>query len=89
MNDTLNKIRKNVALLTRNIPTIYMNASFTAHQVLGNKLFYINTGSIANTVAYNATIKTDFPSSTVDSLIIIGGDLIIDEDILNAGNKAK
>jgi hypothetical protein len=27
-------------------------------------------------------IKNDFPSSTIDSLVIIGGDLIIDSDVL-------
>jgi hypothetical protein len=34
-------------------------------------------------------IKNDFPSNTVDSLIIIGGDLIVDGDINNSTNIPK
>lgn len=91
MNDNLNKIRKNIALLTRNIPTVYMNASFTptSHTPLGNKLFYINNTNVASKLTYTGTIVSDFPTNSVDSLIIIGGDLIIDANMINASNKAK
>jgi hypothetical protein len=82
MNDTLQKVRRNVALLTRNIPAGYANPLTTSTpQALGNKIIYINTTSAYQTLAYSS-IPTSFPSDSVDSLIIVGGDLIIDMDIL-------
>ncbi len=69
MNDTLNRIRRNVALLTRNI------SLSTQPNTINNTMF------VKWDVIYS-DIKNDFPSSTIDSLIIIGGDLIVDGDIL-------
>lgn len=90
MNDNLNKIRKNIALLTRNIPTEYMNTLFnaTTYTKLDNKVFYINTGSTVKTLTYTGATSS-LPLNSHDSLIIIGGDLIIDSDINYTSNKSK
>jgi hypothetical protein len=90
MNDSLNRIRKNVALLTRNIPASLTNATFgsTTPNRLGNKLFFINTTPVVKTLKYS-DIRLDFPTSSVDSVIIVGGDLIIDADMLNGGSLPK
>jgi hypothetical protein len=71
MNETLQRIRKNVSLLTRNV-----TVSPTVKQV-NNTIF------IKGNVSYSAIrTSTSFPSDTIDSLIVIGGDLIIDADVL-------
>jgi hypothetical protein len=67
-NATLNQMRKNIALLTRNI-------SFSNDRKIVN-----NTIFIRGDKKYS-DIQLDFPSSSIDSLIIIGGDLIIDTDL--------
>ncbi len=84
MNDTLNRIRKNVSLLSRNLSDTLSNTSFdwSTSNTLWNKLFFINKTNIEKTIVYS-NISTTFPSSSVDSLIIIWGDLIIDRDILD------
>ena len=90
MNDTLQGVRKNVSLLTRNIPTQYANAfTDTTPQSLSNKLIYVNTSSTVSTLVYTGSMVGEFPTSNTDSLILIGGDLIIDADIINTGTKAK
>lgn len=89
LNDTLNRIRKNVALITRNIPAnLANNFGNTTPEALGNKIVYINTSSALQTLTYGAAMTSYFPSSA-DSLIIIGGDLIIDTDIINSSNLPK
>ena len=81
MNDTLQRIRKNVAIITRNIPPGYANSFATnTPQALGNKIIYTNTTSTYQVLTYS-TIPTSFPTDSIDSLIVIGGDLIIDRDI--------
>ncbi len=79
LTDTLNRIRQNVALLSRNISVSAMNTAFNDNisVPIGNKIFYINTGSTLSTLNYNSVHTTDFPIATVDSLIIVGGDLVI------------
>ncbi len=90
MNDTLQGVRKNVSLLTRNIPTQYANAfTDTTPQALSNKLIYVNTSSTVSTLVYTGSMVGEFPTSNTDSLILIGGDLIIDADIINTYTKAK
>lgn len=90
MNDSLNRVRKNVTLLTRNIPTTLSNTTFgsTTPNRLGNKLFFINTTSTVKTLKYS-DIKLDFPTTSVDSVIIVGGDFIIDIDMLNMSSIPK
>jgi hypothetical protein len=90
MNETLQRIRKNVSLLTRNISDTLSNTSFdgTTSNTVGNKLFYINKGTALKTLKYS-NIPTIFPTPGTDSLILIGGDLIIDADIINTYAKAK
>lgn len=63
-------MRKNIALLTRNIllssnPKIVNNTIF----IQGDKKY--------------SDVQLDFPTNNVDSLIIIGGNLIIDRDIIS------
>ena len=89
MNDTLNKIRKNVAILSRNISNSYMNSWFASSPTrLGNKIFFINKGTIPKTLRYS-DISSDFPSASVDSVIVVGGDIIIDTDIINNSIPSK
>jgi hypothetical protein len=66
---TLNQIRKNVALLRRNI------------DLSSGEKTVNNTRFITGNKKYS-DIKNDFPTDTIDSLIIIGWDLMIDKDIL-------
>lgn len=71
----LNQMRKNVALLTRNVDLS------SGEKTVNNIVF------IKGNKRYSA-IDTTFPSNT-DSLILIWGDLIIDRDILNTSSKPK
>lgn len=90
MNETLQKVRKNVALLTRNIPSRFANVfTDTTPQALANKLIYINTSATVSTLIYTGSMVGEFPTSNTDSLILIGGDLIIDANIMNTDLKAK
>lgn len=90
MSSSLNKIRENVAILTRNITNTYTNSSFgtSAPTRLGNKILFINNGGTNKTLRYT-DIDSDFPSVSVDSIIVIGGDIIIDSDIINTTPKPK
>lgn len=90
INDVLNKVRRNIAILTRNISTEYMNTSFgiTPITPLANKLLFINKNNNIQTLKYS-DIHWNFHLSTIQSLIIVGGDLIIDWDILNTWTLPK
>lgn len=84
MNENVNRVRKNISLLTRNLSDSLSNTSFdgsTSNAVL-DKLFFINKTSTYKSLTYS-TISTTFPSTSVNSLILIGGDLIIDRDLLS------
>ena len=82
MSEALNTIRKNISILSRNIPADLTNPTFwTSPKRLWNKIFFINSTLTPQTLNYSS-IKFDFPTTSVDSLIIIGGDIIIDADIL-------
>ena len=71
MNDTLQKVRKNVALLTRNVS---LN---TASKQVNNILFVKGDANYSD-------LRNSFslPNNTIDSIILMGGDLIIDADVL-------
>lgn len=69
-NSTLNQTRKNIALLTRNI------------LLSSNPKIVNNTIFIQGDKKYS-DIQLDFPTNSIDSLVIIGGDLIIDRDMMN------
>lgn len=82
MNQILNRIRKNVSLLTRNMNSGFANSfSNTSPTALGNKIFYINNANSAVAPLYSSSIDTSFPTSTIDSLILIWWDIVIDEDL--------
>ncbi len=72
MNDTLQRIRKNVALLTRNVTLS------TTPKTVNNSIFIKDTDVVYSTIR----ASTSFPNDSIDSLIIIGGDLIIDSNVL-------
>lgn len=81
-NTTLQRIRKNVGLLSRNIAPKYNNASFTSSPTaLGNKIFYITGSTSEHTIDYTGNLESQFESSSIQSLIIIWGDLYIHSDI--------
>lgn len=87
MNQMLNKVRKNVSLLTRNMNSTYENPFNTAPpKALGNKIFYINNSNTApiNPLKYSdvSSFPSSFPSSSVDSLILIWWDIVIDNNII-------
>jgi hypothetical protein len=90
MSSSLNKIRENVAILTRNITNTYTNSSFgtSAPIRLGNKILFINNGGTNKTLRYT-DIVSDFPSGSVDSIIVIGGDIIIGTGVINNTSKPK
>jgi hypothetical protein len=71
----LNQMRKNVALLTRNV------SLSSSPKIVNNTLFVQGTKKYSD-------LALDFPGNT-DSLIIIWGDLIINNDIWNTSSKPK
>jgi hypothetical protein len=85
----IDTVRKNVTILSRNLPDSMMNTSFGTLTPLAiwNKIFFINTTSTPKTLYYSS-IKSSFPTFSVDSIIVIGGDIIIDDDITTV-NTAK
>lgn len=90
--DRINQIRKNVALLTRNLLPVYENTSTPNNpEIIDNKIFIINQSNTTETLTYSRGIDAKFrpPTPTVQSLIIIGYDLIIDADIINTDIIAK
>ncbi len=71
MNETLNRIKKNVSLLTRNMKPAFANLmNNNSPTVLGNKIFYINTTNAPQLRPTNGI--AGYPSTSVDSLIVIG-----------------
>jgi len=71
MNDTLNRIKKNVSLLTRNMKPSFANLMNNDSPIpLGNKIFYINTTNTPQLRATNGV--AGYPSTSVDSFIVIG-----------------
>ena len=87
MNETLNRIKKNVSLLTRNMKPAFANLmNNNSPTVLGNKIFYINTTNAPQLRSTNGI--AGYPSTSVDSFIVIGWDILIDADIIElVGNK--
>jgi len=73
MNDTLNRVKKNVSLLTRNMKSTFANPINTVtHKPLGNKIIYINSSDITPApIRDTSSITTYYPNNT-DSLIVIG-----------------
>jgi hypothetical protein len=69
-NSTLNQMRKNIAFLTRNI-LLSSNP-----KIVNNTLFIQGDKKYSD-------IQFDFPTDSIDSLVIIGGDLIIDQDVMS------
>lgn len=86
----LNQMRQNVALLTRNLSNTQMNPSFwtTVPVAIKDHIFFINQSATDKSVKYS-DIKLDYTNSTLSSVIIVGGDMLIDEDILNSTSNAK
>lgn len=69
-NSTLNQMRKNIALLRRNV-------SFSNDpKPINNTLFIQGDKKYSD-------IKDGFPTNSIDSLVIIGGDLTIDWDVMS------
>ena len=90
MSATRNRIRKNVALITRNLPIALNNdlSIVTPPAVLNNKIIYTNKTNTLKTLSYN-NIHNSFESPNINSLIIIGGDLIIDADVIQTIGKTR
>lgn len=82
-NTALQRIRKNIWLLTRNISWSQKNETFSTDNTVVDTLFYINSGTTLKTKTYSS-IKSIYTLATTRSLVIVGGDLYIDEDILNS-----
>lgn len=81
MNETLNRVKKNISLLTRNMKPSFANSiANNTPNALGNKIFYINSTNVSQLRATNGI--TGYPSNSVDSLVIIGWDILIDTDII-------
>ena len=81
MTTFIDKVRKNVALLSRNVPSNFINTDFSTTKIFENKMIYIRTDGPQQIVKYS-TIKNIFVQSPIQSLIVIGADVYIDEDIL-------
>jgi hypothetical protein len=79
---TINTARKKVAIMTRNLPAglTNNNAFYGTPIPIENKVFLLNDEFLLKTFTYND--PSDLPSS-MDTLVIVGGDLIIDIDILS------
>lgn len=86
----LNQMREKVALLSRNLSTTQMNPSFwaTTPVQINDHIIFINQSATNKTVKYS-DIKLDYMNSSLSSVIIVGGDMFIDEDILNSTSNAK
>lgn len=81
-NNSLQKVRQSVALLSRNLKTTQKNTSFNLATpvFVGDKVFFINdTNSTQTLTLSNANLFT-----SVRSIIVVGGDVVIDNDILPA-----
>ncbi len=74
-NTTLQRIRKNVGLLTRNLSDSQKNWT-----LVGDKKFYINQTSVTNASVLGSDTR---------SLIVVGNDLIINTNIINSSNPPK
>ena len=81
MTTFIDKVRKNAALLSRNVPSNFINTDFSTTKIFENKMIYIRTDGPQQIVKYS-TIKNIFVQSPIQSLIVIGADVYIDEDIL-------
>lgn len=73
----LQEIRKNVALLSRNISIDHQNVHFDAAKAtqLNDNIFYINNSSSLK------TLKLSSIPDKVRSIIVVGGDVVIENDI--------
>jgi|GEM_PF-6957477 len=81
MSTFIDKVRKNATLLSRNVPASLINTNFATTNTFENKAFYINNGGTAQTLRYS-TIRDRFAQSPMQSIIVMGGDVYIDEDVL-------
>ncbi len=87
-NSMLQRIRKNVWVVGRNLSLDQRNHTFTTTNQTLNRIFYINDESTPKTVTYQS-IRMAFNSADTQWLIIIGWDLYIDEDIYNTTGIPK
>lgn len=81
-NTFLQEIRKNAFILSRNISPSQKNENFSLNnaQKIGDKIFYINSGKTTKTLKITAWPKG------VRSIILIGGDAVISENIEKTDN---
>ncbi len=87
MAEYTNVVRKNVALLTRNLNTSQMNTDFTTTfpKKVNNFSYYTNSETTAKTLVYS-TIAPTVASSDTKSIITVGADIYIDTDVLFTSN---
>lgn len=78
-NTTLQRIRKNIGILSRNLPSNQKNSWFNTYNILGDKLFYINTDTSEKNIHYSSILAQNL--DTIRSIIIIWWNLIIDTNI--------
>jgi hypothetical protein len=86
MASLVNLVRKNIALLTRNLRPSQINTNFatTAVNTIGDKIIYINTGSTINRINYNGDVKNAYETTLgtkIRSLIVIGGNVYLDDSV--------
>lgn len=82
----INTIRKNIALLTRNattqLNTSVSNNRFNTTRTLWRSAIYKNTTSDPRQIRLSyQTIKSEMDADTIDSVIVIGWDVYIDQAV--------
>jgi hypothetical protein len=91
----VNEVRKNVSLVTRNLPANKVNTELVTHNVfrnsatvsIGNKLVFDNTGTTVARVDYTSNVMTRMVNGgsleePIYSVIAIGADIYIDDSVV-------
>jgi len=81
MTTFIDKVRKNVSLLSRNVPSNLINTDFSTTKSFENKIIYVRTDGPREVLRYS-TIKNIFVQFPIQSLIVIGADVYIDEAVI-------
>ena len=92
----VNEVRKNVSLVTRNLPANKTNTRLVTNNVfdggsaivsIGNKLVFDNTGTTVARVDYTSNVKSRMENGgglgdPIYSVIAIGADIYIDDSVV-------
>lgn len=71
----LQEIRKNISLLSRNIAENHKNKNFDTATPIQDNIFYINDSRDLKTLRLSSI------PDNIRSIIVVGGDVVIDNDI--------